>query len=311
MFTLPSLPFEADALQPEMSEATVRMHHGGHHRAYVEKLNALVEGTRWQDSTLEAIILDTRGSTDPETRRIFQNAAQDWNHSMFWSSLAAPGTTQPGKGMAALIARDFGSLDALRRKFCEMGGAHFGSGWIWLVARQDALELITTHDAESPVGTEHRVLLVCDLWEHAYYLDYQNRRPAFLTAFIERLANWDQAEHRLAELGLASERVDALPVESAPDPRTRFQSPEMLVACADLDHGEKVALLEQWHLDLDNRLKAEEEGMSVSDPMTHRQESRLADETARVQSCLSQLLAARASAAGNALADGHSGGARS
>ena len=139
MFTLPSLPFETDALQPDMSEATLRVHHGGHHRAYVDKLNELVADTPWAGLTLETLIQRTRGEGDRLQQRIFQNAAQDWNHAMFWSSLAPGGMTSPGPALSALVERDFGSLEALRRQFVELGTGHFGSGWIWSMTRRSLL----------------------------------------------------------------------------------------------------------------------------------------------------------------------------
>ena len=218
MFTLPSLPFETDALQPDMSEATLRVHHGGHHRAYVDKLNELVADTPWAGLTLETLIQRTRGEGDRLQQRIFQNAAQDWNHAMFWSSLAPGGMTSPGPALSAMVERDFGSLEALRRQFVELGTGHFGSGWIWLVVENGNLGLVTTHDAENPLGSGADTLLVCDLWEHAYYLDHQNRRAAFLTAFIERLANWDRAEARLHEIGRGAGRGFEPPVPETPTP---------------------------------------------------------------------------------------------
>ncbi len=225
MFTLPSLPFETDALAPDMSEATLRVHHGGHHKAYVDKLNQLVPGTPWDGLTLETLIKRTRDGTDRLQQRIFQNAAQDWNHAMFWSSIAPSGSTRPGPGMAALIERDFGSLEALRQQFCDMGTGHFGSGWLWLVVENGTLALAETHDGDNPLGTGADVLLCCDLWEHAYYLDYQNKRATFLAAFFDLLANWDRAEARLNEIGQARQ---SMAVQETPQPLPPGVQPDLV-----------------------------------------------------------------------------------
>jgi len=288
MFTLPPLSFPVEALLPDMSTQTLMIHHGRHHAAYVEKLNQLIKDTPFADLPLEKLIAATRGSDDPAQQAIFNNAGQHWNHSLFWESLSPDGKDGPPAGLATRIARDFGSFEAFREQFCKAGTGHFGSGWLWLVVENDKLGLIATHDAESPAGTPRHALLCCDLWEHAYYLDHQNKRADFLAAFVDRLANWN----------LAASRLDTQPTTTsnatiegpAPDPRERFGSPEMLIAYDGMDDPAKMALLEQWHLDLDNRLKAEEEGMSASDPMRQTQESRLADEAARVKDCLMALL---------------------
>lgn len=285
MFILPDLPFDSTALQPHMSGETVSVHHSGHHRAYVEKLNELIEGTRFADMTLEAIITATRGQASEIERKIFQNAAQHYNHSLFWQSLSPSGEA-PGDGLRAALERDFGSIESFRDKFRQRGEEHFASGWLWLVTRNGTLALVTTHDAETPLGAPDQPLLCCDLWEHAYYLDHQNKRADYLDTFITKLVDWAFVEQRL-ENALSASVTSGSTV--APDPRAQFQSPERLFAHAELDDAEKLALFEQWHLDLDNRLKAEEEGMSASDPMSYRKESRLADEAARVQRCMTEL----------------------
>lgn len=291
MFSVPSLPFAETALQPDMSPETLRLHHGAHHAGYVEKLNALVADTVQAGLALEHLIETSRRSAQPHQQAVFNNAGQHWNHSFFWESLSPNGNDGPSGALADRIAQDFGTFATLRELFVRTGRDHFGSGWIWLAVEGGRLTVITTHDGECPVGTDATPLLCCDLWEHAYYLDHQNRRDAFLEAFIGRLANWPAAEARFADLpaGEVASKEPAKPTGDAPDPRSQFGSPELLVESETLGREQKIAMLEQWHLDLDNRLKAEEEGMSASDPMRATQESRLADEAARVKSCLATL----------------------
>ena len=291
MFALPPLPIETESLHPDMSAQTLAIHHDGHHAAYVKKLNSLVDGTPLAEMTLDRLIETTRGSTDPAWAKVFNNAGQHWNHCMLWSSLSPEGRNGPPPELATRIEHDFGSLPAFREQFVKAGMEHFGSGWLWLVLLEGKLALTTTHDADSPLGTGATVLLCCDLWEHAYYLDHQNHKATYLEAFCDRMANWRFVQERLdaAPKAEGAEPDKAASSEPAPDPRVRFASPELLIAQVDIEEGEKVAMLEQWYLDLDNRLKAEEEGMSASDPMAHSKESRLADEAARVKACLAEL----------------------
>lgn len=196
MFTLPALPFAEDALSPHMSDRTLQFHHGKHHKDYVDKLNDLVGGTELEGLSLEEVISRTHDVGDPDARQIFNNAAQHWNHSFFWRSLT-PDASPPQGELAALITSTFGGLESFANSFKEKGIDHFGSGWVWLVARGASLEIVTTHDADTPLANGQTALLCCDLWEHAYYLDYQNRRADFLTAFTSHLANWRFAEENL------------------------------------------------------------------------------------------------------------------
>ena len=189
-YKLPPLPYALDALEPHMSAETLEFHHGKHHKTYVEKLNELIEGTRYAGLPLEEII---RMSKD----KIFNNAAQTWNHTFFWNCLSPDGGGEPKGELAKAIDASFGSLDAFKDKFTSAAVEHFGSGWAWLV-RNDAgaLSIVTTADAETPITGSGRSLLTCDVWEHAYYIDYRNERPKFLKAFWE-IVNWEFAARNL------------------------------------------------------------------------------------------------------------------
>lgn len=195
---LPPLPYPEDALAPAMSAETLRFHHGKHHRNYVDTLGRLIAGTPYADMDLETIIRRTAPSGDTADRKIFNNAAQHWNHSFQWQSLSPAGGGRPQGALAEAIRRDLGSFDQFEAKFREQAAAHFGSGWAWLVLSGGQVDVMTTHDAGTPVTHDMAALLCCDLWEHAYYLDYQNRRADFIGAFLSRLANWRFAEENFA-----------------------------------------------------------------------------------------------------------------
>jgi Fe-Mn family superoxide dismutase len=189
---MPELLYPYDALEPVISAATMRLHHDKHHARYVTVTNELLSTPRQQAASLEDII----ASAGPADRKLFNNAAQAWNHAFFWASMASRHRTPSGPLLNA-IEQAFGSLANLRDKFVAEGVAHFGSGWVWLVARAGALEVVSTHDADTVVTqTDATPLLVCDLWEHAYYLDHQNDRAAFLAGWWDRLANWSLAEQQ-------------------------------------------------------------------------------------------------------------------
>lgn len=198
MFTLPPLPFAEAALEPHISARTMKLHHGAHHKAYVDKLNSLVADTPLEELTLEDIIHTTQGSTDEDRKKIFNNAGQHWNHSFFWNSLSPDGGKSLSGELATEVQRAFGSEGKLHEQLLEQGTSHFGSGWVWLVLSGGKLEVTTTHDADTPIAHHQIPLITCDLWEHAYYLDHQNRRPEFLKAWLENLANWDFAAANLA-----------------------------------------------------------------------------------------------------------------
>ena len=210
MITLPELPYAENALEPHVSAETMQTHHGKHHKKYVDTLNSLIENNEMVDFTLEQIIKATSGGENADQKKIFNNAAQCWNHAFFWSCMTPDGGGEPGEILNDLIIRDFGGYDAFAKKFVEAGTGHFGSGWVWLVSNKDALEIITTHDADLPLASGKHALITCDLWEHAYYLDYKNDRPKFLATFLSNLANWDFAETNMVHVpkSLTAEMAD-------------------------------------------------------------------------------------------------------
>lgn len=196
-FTLPDLPFDAAALEPHMSARTLNFHHGKHHAGYVKKLNAAIEGTKFDDMSLKDIIRETAG--DNGQKGIFNNAAQTWNHTFFWNSLTPNGGGTPDGALAEKINESFGSFDAFKSKFAEAAAGQFGSGWAWLVETGGKLDIVTTANAETPVSDAGvKPLLTLDVWEHAYYLDFQNARPDFIDTFLNKLVNWKFAADNLA-----------------------------------------------------------------------------------------------------------------
>ena len=195
-FELPALPYPADALKPYMSAETFSYHHGKHHAAYVANLNKLIEGTELANKSLEEIIKTTFG--DPDKVGIFNNAAQVWNHTFFWESMKPGGGGAPTGPIADKINADFGSYDKFVEAFKTAAATQFGSGWAWLVLDNGTLKVTKTPNAENPLVHGQVPLLTLDVWEHAYYLDYQNRRPDFISAYLEHLVNWDAANARLA-----------------------------------------------------------------------------------------------------------------
>jgi Fe-Mn family superoxide dismutase len=202
-FTLKPLPYAKDALGPTMSAQTLDFHHGKHHAAYVKKLNELVAGTPYAESDLETILKATakakESGADAKTKKIFNNAAQVWNHDFFWESLAPNGGGTPPEPVLKRLESSFGSFDNFRDNFVEAAVDQFGSGWAWLVLKNGKLEIATTHDADNPLASGQHALWTCDVWEHAYYLDYQNERPRFVKAVIENAANWQFVGKRLVE----------------------------------------------------------------------------------------------------------------
>lgn len=187
--TLPKLPYQKDALEPNISSRTLDFHHGKHHNAYVTKLNKLIEKTSLAGKTLEDIIKDT--VDDSDKAGIFNNAAQAWNHAFFWKSMKPDGGGLPYGDIAERISADFDSYDNFIAQFKNAGLTQFGSGWAWLVISNDKLEIMQTSNAHTPIAHGIKPLLTVDLWEHAYYLDYQNGRGDYLDAFINNLINWD------------------------------------------------------------------------------------------------------------------------
>lgn len=184
------LPYPEDALEPYMSQNTLKFHYGKHYRTYLDNLNRLTDGTEYADMNLEEIIRATHGQSGKAA--IFNNAAQVLNHQMFWHSLKPNGGGEPKGKLAELIKAQFGSYDDFCQAFKTAALSQFGSGWAWLVQDGDKLQILTTANAETPIVQHHKVLLVLDVWEHAYYLDYQNRRGDYIDEFLDYLVNWPE-----------------------------------------------------------------------------------------------------------------------
>ena len=200
-FELPPLPYPEDALEPYMSAKTLGFHHGKHHKTYVETLNKLVEGTPEADKSFEELIVATYH--DDAKMPVFNNAAQAWNHAFFWNCMKKAGGGDPAADVKTAIDHDFGSYEKFAKEFKEAATTQFGSGWAWLVFDAGKLKVIKTANAVNPIAGGQSALLTCDVWEHAYYLDYQNRRPDFVEAFLDHLINW---EFVAQNLGKALER---------------------------------------------------------------------------------------------------------
>ncbi|HUK10257.1 MAG TPA: superoxide dismutase [Stellaceae bacterium] len=194
-FELPPLPYDKSALEPHMSAKTLDFHYGKHHQAYVTNLNNLIKGTPLASKSIEVIVKET--AKDAARAGVFNNAAQVWNHTFFWHSMKPRGGGAPTGELAQAIARDFGGFDKFKEQFKNAAVSQFGSGWGWLVADRGHLKVIKTANAETPLVSGETALLTCDVWEHAYYLDYQNRRPDFVQTFLDQLVNWDEAAKRL------------------------------------------------------------------------------------------------------------------
>ncbi len=191
-FTLIDLPYPDTALEPAVSARTLSFHHGKHHKAYIDKMNAAIEGTDLAGKSMEDIVAAARGSN----QGLFNNAAQSWNHGFYWHSMAESETSASDE-LKAMIDEAFGSIDALKKALADRGAAHFASGWVWLAEKDGKLSVEDTHDAETLVGTGFNPLLVIDLWEHAYYLDHQNLRPQYLDQVNGKI-NWAFASENLA-----------------------------------------------------------------------------------------------------------------
>jgi len=189
---LPDLPYAHNALAPHISEQTLQFHHDKHHAAYVTNLNNLIKDTPMAGLDLEAVISESAG--DASKAGIFNNAAQVWNHTFYWHSMAPNGGGTPSGALAEKIDQDFGSYDAFAEAFATAGATQFGSGWAWLVLDSGTLKVTKTANADTPLVHDQTPLLTMDVWEHAYYLDFQNRRPDYIKTFLEKLANWSFAE---------------------------------------------------------------------------------------------------------------------
>ncbi|MDO4936836.1 MAG: Fe-Mn family superoxide dismutase [Sutterellaceae bacterium] len=189
-FVLPKLEFAMDALAPVMSEETLQFHYGKHHQSYITNLNNLIKGTMYEAESLREIIKTSQGA-------IFNNASQSYNHAFFWKCLSPNGGGVPTGGLLDEIVKKWGSFDGFKEQYIAMAASNFGSGWTWLVKRLDGeLEIVNTSNAGSPLTQHLKPLLVIDVWEHAYYIDYRNDRGAYLKAFFDKLVNWSFVEKR-------------------------------------------------------------------------------------------------------------------
>jgi Fe-Mn family superoxide dismutase len=197
-FELPPLPFAYDALAPHMSKETLECHHDKHHKTYVETANKLIVGTGLENKSLEDVVIAS--SRDAKLKKLFNNAAQHWNHSQFWLSLKIG--TKMSSDVARRIDADLGGMDKFKKDFVAEGMAQFGSGWVWLVANNGKLEIMKTADADNPLTQGKTALMVSDVWEHAYYIDYRNEREKYLETFVGHLVNWDRVAERLGKAGV-------------------------------------------------------------------------------------------------------------
>ena len=195
--SLPALPYAENALDPHYSAKTISFHYGKHHKTYVDNLNKLIAGTALESKSLEEIIMASAG--DSSKVGLFNNAAQVWNHTFFWNCMRPGGGGRPKGDPAARIDSTFGSYEKFAEQFKAAAVGRFGSGWAWLVLDGGALKITSTANAETPMASKQTPLLTVDVWEHAYYLDYQNRRPDFVQAFLDHLVNWDFVAANLAK----------------------------------------------------------------------------------------------------------------
>jgi Fe-Mn family superoxide dismutase len=193
---LPALPYGLDALEPHISRQTLEFHHGKHHAGYVTNLNKLIEGTDLDGKSLEEVITAVAGDT--AKAGVFNNAAQIWNHSFYWQCMKPGGGGAPTGALAEKINADFGSFEAFVELFKAAGATQFGSGWAWLVLENGTLKVTKTPNADLPLAHGQKALLTMDVWEHAYYLDYQNRRPDYISTYLDKLVNWDFVAANLA-----------------------------------------------------------------------------------------------------------------
>ena len=194
---LPNLPYAETALEPHYSAKTISFHYGKHHKAYVDNLNKLVAGTPLEGKTLEEVVVASAG--DSSRSGMFNNAAQVWNHTFFWNCMKPSGGGRPKGDLAQQIDQAFGSYEKFADQFKATAVGRFGSGWGWLVLDGGTLKIVSTANADTPMASKQTALLTVDVWEHAYYLDYQNRRPDFVQAFLDHLVNWDFVAANLAK----------------------------------------------------------------------------------------------------------------
>jgi Fe-Mn family superoxide dismutase len=197
-FELPPLPFAYDALAPHMSKETLEYHHDKHHKTYVDTANKLIEGTGLENRSLEAAVVAS--AKDEKLKKLFNNVGQIWNHNVFWKSLKVDAKVPAG--IAARIESDLGGMEKFKKDFVAEGMAQFGSGWVWLVSGNGKLEIMKTANADNPLTHGKTALMVSDVWEHAYYIDYRNARQKYLETFVDHLINWDHVAEAYASSGM-------------------------------------------------------------------------------------------------------------
>ena len=197
-FELPDLPYAHDALSEfGMSKETLEFHHDLHHKAYVDNGNKLIEGTEWANKSLEEIIVGTYQAGSVAQNGIFNNASQHWNHVQFWEMMGPGGNNMPSE-LSSALNKNFGSVDKFKEDFCAAGAGQFGAGWCWLVKDKDgSLKVTKTENGVNPLCFGQTALLGCDVWEHSYYIDFRNKRPAYLTNFLDKLVNWENVSSRM------------------------------------------------------------------------------------------------------------------
>ena len=197
-FELPDLPYAHDALSEfGMSKETLEFHHDLHHKAYVDNGNKLIEGTEWANKSLEEIIVGTYQAGSVAQNGIFNNASQHWNHVQFWEMMGPGGNNMPSE-LSSALNKNFGSVDKFKEDFCAAGAGQFGAGWCWLVKDKDgSLKVTKTENGVNPLCFGQIALLGCDVWEHSYYIDFRNKRPAYLTNFLDKLVNWENVSSRM------------------------------------------------------------------------------------------------------------------
>ena len=196
-FSVPDLPYPYDALEPHIDEATMRVHHDKHHQAYVDKANAALEGTEWADRDVEDVLRNLSALPGDKQAAVRNNAGGHYNHSLFWQMLSPDGGGEPSGELGSAIGDTFGSFDSFKEEFKKAGVARFGSGWAWLAKDSSGLAVISTPNQDSPISDGTTPLLGCDVWEHAYYLKYQNKRPEYIDAYWN-VVNWDYVAERFA-----------------------------------------------------------------------------------------------------------------
>ncbi len=192
-FKLIDLPYDDTALEPAVSANTLSFHYGKHHQAYIDKMNAAIDGTDHADKSMEEVVAAARGSN----QGLFNNAAQSWNHAFYWHSMSGE-TGTPSDELTSMINDAFGSVDELKQQLKDRGAGHFASGWVWLAEKGGKLSIEETHDGDTLADSDFNPLLTIDVWEHAYYLDHQNKRPDYLDAVVEKKLNWSFASENLA-----------------------------------------------------------------------------------------------------------------